>query len=148
VVIAEQGTVRLPGFSPRLSADEESLRDRLLGALDAAAHEPPSLDELGASLGASPTSLTAVARLLAREGVLVAVEPARYYRIGVVQDLVERLRTGMSSETGYTPAELRERLGFSRKFLIPFLEYCDRAGITRRDADGRRRLAAGARPIS
>jgi hypothetical protein len=30
-------------------------------------------------------------------------------------------------------------LGFSRKFLIPFLEFTDRAGHTFRDASGRRR---------
>jgi len=147
-VVAEQGAVHLPGFSPRLSADEESLRDRLLAALDSAGHEAPTLDEMVAALGASPVSLAAVARLLARDGALVAVEPARYYRTVVVQELVGRLRAGMTSDVGYGPSELRELLGFSRKFLIPFLEYCDRAGITRRDGEGRRRLAPDARSIS
>jgi hypothetical protein len=37
----------------------------------------------------------------------------------------------------HTPAELREILGFSRKFLIPFLEYCDRLHITERRSSGR-----------
>jgi hypothetical protein len=54
----------------------------------------------------------------------------------------------MTGDIGYGPAELRELLGFSRKFLIPFLEYCDRAGITRRDLEGKRRLVEGARTIS
>jgi hypothetical protein len=46
----------------------------------------------------------------------------------------------MASGADYGPADLRELLGFSRKFLIPFLEHCDRTGVTRRDTTGRRRL--------
>ena len=145
---AEQGTVRLPDFAPHLSSLEESLRDRLLAALDAAESEPPTLDELAVSLGEAATSLSGLARLLARDGVLVAVEPARYYRSRTVHQLVARLRSGMSADAGYGPSELRELLGFSRKFLIPFLEYCDRVGITRRDLEGKRRLQTGARTIS
>jgi selenocysteine-specific elongation factor len=145
---AEQGVVRLPGFAPRLNAAEESVREALLAALDAADQEPPTLDELASALAASSASLGAVARLLAREGELVAVEPARYYRARTVDDMVGRLRAGMEQETGYGPSELREILGFSRKFLIPFLEYCDRVGITRRDLEGKRRLLAGTRTVS
>lgn len=147
-LVAEQGSVRLQSFAPRLSVADEAARDRLLAALDAAANEPPTLEELSATLEIAAPSLAAVARLLARDGVLVAVEPARYYRARAVDDLVARLCTGMSPGVGYGPSELRDLLGFSRKFLIPFLEYCDRAGITRRDPDGKRRLLAGGRTIS
>jgi selenocysteine-specific elongation factor len=147
-IVAEQGSVRLPAFAPRLSAAEESLRGRLLATLDASAAEPPTLDELAASLAVDPVSLAAVARLLARDGTLVAVEPARYYRAPTVDDLVGRLQGSMNPETGYGPSELRELLGFSRKFLIPFLEYCDRVGITRRDLEGKRRLVGSTRTIS
>jgi len=147
-LIAEQGTVRLPDFTPRLSSAEELVRERLLDALDAAASEPPSLDELALSLHVAPESLTAVARLLARDGVLVAVEPARYYPARVVKELVQRLHAGMTGDAGYGPGELRELLGFSRKFLIPFLEHCDRVGVTRRDLEGKRRLVTGTRTIS
>jgi selenocysteine-specific elongation factor len=32
----------------------------------------------------------------------------------------------------------KERLGVTRKYLIPYLEHLDRAGITRRTGEGRR----------
>ena len=147
-LVVEQGFVRLPDFAPRLSPVEAETGTRLLAALDAAGHEPPSLDELGLSLGVPSSAVAAVARHLAREGALVAVEPGRYYRAATVGELVARLRMGMAGEAGHGPSELRELLGFSRKFLIPFLEYCDRVGITRRDLDGKRRLVEGARTIS
>ena len=89
----------------------------------------------------SPTALAPVARFLAREGALVAVEPNRYYAAASVDALVVRLRDGMQPGATYGPAELRELLGFSRKFLIPCLEFADRTGHTVRDAAGRRRSA-------
>ncbi len=147
-LMAERGIVHLPGFAPRLSASQENVRQRLLAALQAAATEPPSLDELAATLGVDVGIVGSVARLLARDGVLVAVEPNRCYLAGTVVELTARLHAGMAPASGYGPGELRELLGFSRKFLIPFLEYCDRVGVTRRDLDGRRRLLPGERSIS
>ena len=77
-------------------------------------------------------------RLVEREGRVVAVEPDRYYATASVDALVERLRANMAAGREYSPAELRDLLGFSRKVLIPFLEYCDRRGLTARGATGRR----------
>jgi len=37
----------------------------------------------------------------------------------------------------YSPAELRDRLGLSRRLAVPLLEYADVAGLTLRRADGR-----------
>jgi hypothetical protein len=45
----------------------------------------------------------------------------------------------MAAGVEYGPAELRDLLGFSRKYLIPFLEFCDRAGRTVRASTGKRR---------
>jgi selenocysteine-specific elongation factor len=140
-IALDHGLARLADFASRLSTDQDALRGGLLRALESAGREPPSLDELAATLGASPVAVASVARFLARAGVLVAVEPARYYQAETVATLLERLRAGMQPGTVYGPAVLRELLGFSRKFLIPFLEFTDRAGHTVREAAGRRRGA-------
>ena len=138
-IVLSQGMVRRPDFAPRLSDAQDAIRSALLEALETAGNEPPSLEELGASLRVDVPTLTSVARLLARDGTLVAVEPARYYATATVNALLARLREGMRPDADYGPAELRELLGFSRKFLIPFLEFTDRSGVTLRDATGRRR---------
>lgn len=140
-IVLAQGLARLPDFAPRLSAAQAAIRSALLGALETAGTEPPSIEELAQSLGVDVALLTSVARLLAREGTLVAVEPARYYAADTVDGLLARLRDGMRADADYGPGELRELLGFSRKFLIPFLEFTDRSGMTVRDAAGRRRRA-------
>jgi selenocysteine-specific elongation factor len=51
--------------------------------------------------------------------------------------LVGRLRQAMTPGREYSPSDLRDIIGLSRKFLIPFLEYCDRHGVTERRSAGR-----------
>jgi selenocysteine-specific elongation factor len=69
---------------------------------------------------------------------VVKVEPDRYYAAGALQTLLDRLADVMHENREYSPAELREALGTSRKYLIPLLEYCDRRALTIRTDTGRR----------
>jgi selenocysteine-specific elongation factor len=129
--------VRERGWTPRLSAEQRVLRDALVGALRAAGHEPPSVAELVTAQGASVTIVSPLLRVLSREGLVVPVEADRFYAAEAVESLVERLRAGMAPGRVYSPAELRDLLGVSRKFLIPFLEFCDRRRVTERRDTGR-----------
>ena len=70
-------------------------------------------------------------------GRVVQVEQNRYYALGPLEQMVRRLEGVMAGGAERSPAELRELLGLSRKYLIPFLEYCDRVGHTHRTAGGR-----------
>ncbi|MNT45038.1 Selenocysteine-specific elongation factor [compost metagenome] len=60
-----------------------------------------------------------------------------------------RLRDHFGSNTPFTTSEARELLGTSRKYVIPFLEYLDGQGVTRRVGDTRvvvERPASGSAP--
>ena len=138
-VMAEQGEVRLAEHAPRLTERQRSIAEAVAGQIEAAGVEPPSLEELAESMRLVEAELAAVCRVLTREGRLVAVEPNRHYAPASVRQLRGRLSAGMQGGSDYGPAELREFLGTTRKFLIPFLEYCDREGWTVRDQTGRRR---------
>jgi selenocysteine-specific elongation factor len=105
------------------------MRDRILETLQAAGAEPPSVAELEAECGANTRALL---RLLEREGAVVQVEGERYYATRALDALIGTLRAATTPGRPYTPAELRDALGLSRKYLIPLLEYWDRAGITER----------------
>lgn len=50
---------------------------------------------------------------------------------------VRKLQEVSGQEDGLTPAFAKEALGLSRKYVIPFLESLDRAGLTRRTEAGR-----------
>jgi selenocysteine-specific elongation factor len=128
------GLIRKAGWTPQLSAAQSASRDRLIASIRAAGNEPPSVAELEADHGPSSVALL---RLLEREEVIIPVESDRYYSKEAVSGLVERLRGSMQRGREYSPAELRDAIGLSRKFLIPFLEYCDRSGVTERRSTGR-----------
>ena len=130
----EGGLVRRAGWVPRPDDAQRALAQRLADALAEAGREPPSVAELAATHGAVTAALL---RLLEREGRVVQVEADRYYAAAAVEELVEGLRAATTPGRVYTPAELRDVLGVSRKYLIPFLEYCDRRRVTERRADGR-----------
>jgi selenocysteine-specific elongation factor len=138
-IVVEQGIAREPGFAPTLTPRQRALSDTVLQRLEQAGIEPPSIDELAVELGIDTVELASLARVLAREGSVVAVEPNRYFLMGSVDQLVGSLLCGMSQNVDYGPSELRPLIGLTRKFLIPFLEYCDREGYTTRDGLGRRR---------
>ena len=134
LVTVEGAWLRSPGFAPGTGATATAAKDVLLETLRAAGAEPPTVAELSAQLGAE---VPALLKLLEREGTVVAVALDRWFsRDGMVL-LLGKLRAHVRPGTVYSPSELREVLGVSRKFLIPFLEWCDRRRISHRAADGR-----------
>lgn len=135
------GLVHRRGWSPRPSEAQQELLRRLADVLAGAGREPPSVSELIATHGPSTVALL---RLLERDGRLVQVEPDRYYGTTAVAELVAALRAGTVRDHVYSPAELRDLLGISRKYLIPFLEFCDRTGVTIRRDVGRAVSGVGA----
>lgn len=128
------GALARSGWIPTPTADQAALSEKLIALLSTAGSEPPSVTELSAAL---QVDVEPVLRFLARQGLVAQVEQGRYYGATELKLLLERLRTGMSAGTARTPSELRDILGISRKFLIPFLEYCDTAGYTMRSEAGR-----------
>jgi selenocysteine-specific elongation factor len=134
VVEVAGGIVRSKGWAPRLTDSQRATLAQIAETLRSAGSEPPSVGELEARFGRDVGDLV---RLLEREERIVAVEPDRFYDAACLTSLVEKLHHGMSEPREYSPAELRDVLGVSRKFLIPLLEYCDRRGYTTRGASGR-----------
>jgi selenocysteine-specific elongation factor len=126
--------LRTAGRGSTLSDAHRKLSDELLGALDAAGHEPPSVAELQTRFGQQVLPLL---RHLERQQRVVQVEDGRFYTPDAVRELLSRLEGGMAGRGELAPTDLREVLGFSRKFLIPFLEFCDRKGYTARQGSGR-----------
>ena len=126
--------LRIAGRAPELSDKQSKVTDDLLAAITTAGHEPPSVAELQARFGPQTVSLL---RHLERQKRVVQVEDTRYYAPDAVRELLRRLESGMAGKGELAPTDLREVLGFSRKYLIPFLEYCDRQGYTVRQGHGR-----------
>ncbi len=129
------GLLRKPGWTPKASGRDETSLRWLQDRLQDAGREPPSVGELRDELaGQDPIPFL---RILERNGVVVQVEPDRFYATDAVAGMMQELRDGMQGGGEYAPAQLREMLGISRKFLMPFLEFCDRRHLTERRPNGR-----------
>jgi selenocysteine-specific elongation factor len=133
-IASSAGVISLGGWAPKLDTGSSALSVSILARLNAAGPEPPSVEELAGELGQDPGP---VLRFLERRGEVVQVEQSRYYAADSLKLVIDRLRTAMSGGGEVGPSELREKLGLSRKFLIPLLEYCDRVGHTNRNSGGR-----------
>ena len=122
------------GWAPALSGLQQKATDDLLAALEQADAEPPALSELEERFGKQSRQLL---RHLERAGQVVQVEEGRFYTPAAVKRLLQRMETAMAGGREMAPTDLREVLGISRKFLIPFLEFCDKRGYTNRQGNGR-----------
>jgi selenocysteine-specific elongation factor len=126
--------VRRKGWTPTPSPHDIEASNRLVHDICAGAQEPPSVSELVSRYG---SSVPALLRFLERQGRIVQVETDRYYDRSTVEAMIARLQGKLVPGHVYVPAQLRDVLGFSRKYLIPFLEFCDRNGVTERRGEGR-----------
>jgi selenocysteine-specific elongation factor len=126
--------VRKPGWAPSPSERDIEVSEQMAHDICAGTQGPPSVGELVSRYG---SSVPGVLRFLERQGRIVQVETDRYYDRSTLDAMIARLRTALMPGQVYVPAQLRDVLGLSRKYLIPFLEFCDRNGITERRGEGR-----------
>jgi selenocysteine-specific elongation factor len=135
LLVATGNALALPGHAPRL--DEHALRrlHQLADLFDQAALQPPELDGLPADPGGLDPGL--LLTLLERDGRLVRLGPTRWMSARAISEGVAALRSQLPVGQPLGVAEFKQVLNLTRKHLIPFLEYLDRTGITRRDGDAR-----------
>jgi selenocysteine-specific elongation factor len=125
------GVLTRAGWKAGAGADAAKIAE-LAMALEAGGVSPLSVDELADQFGKETPALL---RVLERDGRAVAVAPDRYYSTKGLESLLAALRAVTSDGTDKTASQIREGIGLSRKYLIPFLEYCDRIGISTRRGD-------------
>jgi selenocysteine-specific elongation factor len=128
------GVAALSGFVPRVQGGDAEI-DRVVRILEDAALSPPSLAELEHQTGRR--DIGAILRLAAQSGRVEAVERERYYARPALDRFTATLAE-IGRESLIAPAALRARLGISRKYMIPLLEWADAKGITERIGDARR----------
>jgi selenocysteine-specific elongation factor len=133
--VREASVARLPGWKPGAGSQSDAQRRAVLDLLGQAGAEPPTVAELAAALPG--LDVPGLLRFLSREGRVVAVGKDRYYEAGVLKAERDRIVTALKELGPSPPAALRDRLGRSRKWLIPLLEWADREGVTVRQGDRR-----------
>jgi len=130
--LAEGGAVvRTPGWRTQVG----DAGGRLAQRLAAARWQLPTVSELQREF--SDPSVPALLAHLAREGSVERVDQERYAQKQALEEFRRAVEDTLRELGAATPAQFRDRLGLTRKYLIPLLEWADRRGITSRKGDTR-----------
>ena len=138
VATLRDGIVSRVGWKAGATGADAARLSRVLDTLREAGAQPPTVDELAASLG--PDTL-ALLKLLTARGDAVAVASDRYFAATAMAALEKAVRAALAGGIAKSTSELRDATGLTRKYIIPILEYFDRSGVTVRRGDVR--LLAG-----
>jgi selenocysteine-specific elongation factor len=115
---------------PSLPPDLKATADKVRAALAAKPFDPPAR-------GTIATKNDAALRFLIDDGEIVEIAS----EVVLLRESFEQMKVQVvefiSTNGPATASQLREKLGTSRRVIIPFLEYLDRAGVTQRVGDTR-----------
>ena len=136
-IAGDDQSVALPKFAPRLTAAQAQLKERLLNAFAAAGLSPPAVSSVARDARASESDLRPVVDLCVAEGQLVHVGDGMFLHRDAEAVLRARVREIFNGHGGLTLSRIRDALGTSRKYALPFCEYLDRIGMTKRLGDER-----------
>jgi len=140
-----ESLAHLPGWRPALDARTSGAREHLARRLLEAKWQVPTVTELEREGDLKGVPVRALLAHLAREGVVEQMDQERYATKPALDAFRASLEAALTELGSATPADLRDRFGLTRKYLIPLLEWADRRGVTRRSGDARvlSRLTAG-----
>jgi selenocysteine-specific elongation factor len=118
-----------PSLPPEMLPAAEKIR----AALAEKPFDPPSRKDLSQD----DRHLQQALRFLVQQGEIIELND----EIVLLRDAVERIRNAVisfiSDHGPATASQLRQKIGSSRRVIIPFLEYLDRTGVTQRIGDSR-----------
>jgi len=137
-VIADGRRIARADFKPKLSINQRKLKDRIVAAHAASPFQPPEPASFAGSAGGNAAGLRDIFEVAVAEGYLVRVSDDIYLHADADAEFRRRVLARLAAGgPGLTVAEIRDLLGTTRKYAVPFCEYLDRIGVTRRQGDFR-----------
>lgn len=133
----DRSIVMRRGWKPCLNPAQEGVRRSILDALRRSFPRPPNLTELKQRLHHPPSGTEEVCFFLIQQGDLVRIGGEFVLTPFQIDRLKNELKIKFSPGQSFSVPEFKDSLGISRKYAIPFLEYLDREGVTRRQGEGR-----------
>ncbi len=135
-IVVSQGHVRLADHQPRLEGEDADSGAEVLKALEDAGGQGATVAELANRVPAGRAE--AIAEFYVRQDTVIRIGADRYLLRSVIDGMTSRTVAHLREAGEATPADLRETLGLTRKYLIPVLSWLDGQGITVRAGDVRR----------
>lgn len=130
-VVDQGAVVRLPDFTPHLTAEQERQAEALLAACRRDPYATPSVKEAAAQIGPD------VLQFLTEHGRLIQVSEEVLFLPETYQAMVAGVRRYIEEHGSITVAQARDLFNTSRKYVLALLEHLDRVGVTQRVGDER-----------
>ena len=138
-LVKDGNLLRLTSHEIQFSQEEETAKETLEKLFLDAGINTPTLNELSTLLPEyTPKVLESTFFALLRLGQFVKITDNFFIHRAVLEEIQELLTTYLRKNDIITVAEFRETAQTSRKYAVPFLEYCDSQNITIRDGNVRR----------
>jgi selenocysteine-specific elongation factor len=134
-IVGDLRRIARADFKPKLSANLRKLKDKVVAAYQQAQFQPPEPASFAGHAGGNAASLKDLFEVCVAEGLLVQVAGDIYLHADAEALMRRRVSERLQQGPGATVSEIRDLLGTSRKFAVPFCEYLDRVGVTRREGD-------------
>ncbi|MDE0014744.1 MAG: selenocysteine-specific translation elongation factor [Candidatus Poribacteria bacterium] len=141
LLVTEGNLLRLASHEIQFSQEEETAKATLEKLFLEAGMNTPALSELNTLLPEyTPKVLESTFFALLNLGQFIKIADNFFIHKTVFQEIQELLMTYLRENDIITVAEFREIAHTSRKYAVPFLEYCDSQNLTIRDGNVRRLL--------
>jgi selenocysteine-specific elongation factor len=135
LLVGDLRRVARADFKPKLSANLRKLKDKVVLAYQEAGFQPPEPGSFAGQAGGHAANLKDLFDVCVAEGYLVQVAGDIYLHGDVESVMRQRVREKLAGGPPATVADIRDLLGTTRKYAVPFCEYLDRIGVTKREGD-------------
>jgi selenocysteine-specific elongation factor len=134
-IVRTGADIGLPGREVKSDPVQAELRSRVEGAFRSARFSAPLEDDVRLRLGLNPSVFNPALNALLRSGDLVRLATKVIYHRETLEEARAAVAGLIERHGAVTIAELRDRLGVSRKYAQAILEHFDKTGFTTRIED-------------
>ncbi|RKD22707.1 selenocysteine-specific translation elongation factor [Ammoniphilus oxalaticus] len=132
VVDESDEAISLKKHQPKIPTSIQPTIEKLENTLKKEELTVSSWDDLAKSAGLKQQDIPELKAYLIEQKGYVAMGSDFLVDASVYESAVTRLKEGLPADNPFTPAQVREIISVSRKYLIPFLESLDQRGLTKR----------------
>ena len=130
-------SVKLKAHQPSLPDKVKPTVEKILSTLKKEGITVPNWEEIALKAGLKPAEITEVKSYLLDQGDWVKMGPDFIVHLAIYNEMVKSLRKQLPADQPFSTPQVKELLGLSRKYLIPFLESLDENGYTKRNENER-----------
>jgi selenocysteine-specific elongation factor len=138
-IVVESESVRLPGFVPRPSSEQQQIIKDMLNFAGHTGYVPFSVDKFWKSCERiyDREEIRKLAVFLCSQNQLTRLNNGRLLSSKKMDEIKEKIRKHIIEKGGLTLHDSKEILGFGRTGGVPVLEHLDTIGLTMRTGDVR-----------